>query len=78
MIAALLRGTDGRLAHGMGAEALPACRITAYQTTQPNDPLRSLLPALGSDRRRWCSGDGQRPAGIRADQGPPDRPVCDS
>jgi len=27
MIAALLRGTVGRLAHGMGAEALPACRI---------------------------------------------------
>ena len=27
MTAALLRGTVGRLAHGMGAEALPACRI---------------------------------------------------
>ena len=47
MIAALLRGTVGRLAHGMGAEALPACRIkpqtnrimmTRYDVICPSAP----------------------------------------
>jgi len=47
MIAALLRGTDGRLAHGMGAEALPACRLKHTKRTETMLKTLAIL-ALGA------------------------------